>query len=169
MSRRATGVSKGNAGAKSKPKARRAKPAKDRELSRAAERRYRIHALLGMSVKKGLGPLELMDVAVKGWGVSSAVASRMVAEAYELCISSTSLYDRLRMAAIQLSRMESLLRISLQERNLGVALGTNREINNLIFTLAEFEKAQEEAGDGGAGAAVLTPEQQEEQDREGDF
>ncbi len=163
-------MTKGKAGAKPKPKTRpRGKPSKDRELSRAAERRYRIHALLGMSVKRGFGPLELMDVAVKGWGVSAQVASKMVAEAYELCISSTSLYDRLRMAAVQLSRMESLLRISLQEKNLGIALGVNKEINNLIFTLAEFEKAQEEAGDGGAGAAPLTPEQQEEQDREGDF
>lgn len=163
-------MTKGKAGAKPKPKTRsRGKPSKDRELSRAAERRYRIHALLGMSVKRGFGPLELMDVAVKGWGVSATVASKMVAEAYELCIDSTSLYDKLRLASVQLSRMESLLRTSLQERNLGVALGVNREINNLIFKLTDFEKAQEAIGDGGATAAPLTPEQQEEQDREGDF
>ncbi len=159
-------MTKGKAGAKPKPKA---KPGKDRELSRAAERRYRVHALLGMSVKKGFGPQELMEVAVQGFKVSPTVASKLVAEAYELAISSTSLYDRLRMAAVQLCRMENLLKISLAEKNLGIALGVNKEINNLIFTLAEFEKAQEEAGDGGAGAKQLTPEEQEAEDRAGDF
>jgi hypothetical protein len=92
-----------------------------------------------------------------------------VAEAYELCISGTSLYDKLRMSSIQVARMEHLLRTAMQMGNLAVALGVNREINALILSVDKFEKAQEEAGDGGAGATPLTPEEQEEQDREGDF
>ena len=160
-------MTKGKAGAKPKPRAK--GKAKGREISRAAERRFRIHALLGMSVKRGFGPLEMMDVCVKGWGVSSTVASSLVAEAYELAISSTNLYDRLRLAAVQLSRMENLLRMSLQERNLYAALAANRDINALIFKLGDFERIQEEAGDGGVTAERLTPEQQEAQDREGDF
>jgi hypothetical protein len=159
-------TSKGDAGAQRQP---RDKPKKDRTLSRAAEKNYRVHALLSMAVKSGYGPIELMNVATKGWKVSPTVAARLVAEAYELCISGTSLYDKLRMSAIQVARMEHLLRTAMQQKNLAVALGVNREINALILSVNKFEKAQEEAGDGGAGATPLTPEEQEAQDREGDF
>ena len=145
------------------------KPPQDRTLSRAAERNYRVHALLGMAVKQGFGPKDLMDVATKGWKVSPAVASKLVAEAYELAITSTSLYDKLRMASIQLCRMEALLKRAMAAGQLGVALGVNREINQLILTVEKFEKALEEAGDGGAGADSLTPEEQEAEDRAGDF
>lgn len=145
------------------------KPPRDRTLSRAAERNYRVHALLGMAVKQGFGPKDLMDVATRGWKVSPAVASKLVAEAYELAITSTSLYDMLRMSSIQLCRMEDLLKRAMASKQLGVALGVNREINQLILTVEKFEKALEEAGDGGAGADPLTPEEQEEEDRAGDF
>ena len=133
------------------------KPPQDRTLSRAAERNYRVHALLGMAVKQGFGPKDLMDIATKGWRVSPAVASQLIAEAYELAINSTSLYDKLRLSSIQLCRMEDLLKKALASKQLGVALATNREINQLILTIDKFEKAQEEAGDhrrahpGGAG------------------
>ena len=145
------------------------KPPQDRTLSKAAERNYRVHALLGMAVKQGFGPKDLMDVATRGWRVSPAVASKLVAEAYELAITSTSLYDKLRMASIQLCRMEDLLKKAMASKQLGVALGVNREINQLILTVEKFEKALEEAGDGGAGAEPLTPEEQEAEDRAGDF
>jgi len=157
--------SKGEAGAKRKP---RGKP-KDRSLSRAAEKNYRVHALLGMAVKRGYGPMDLMDVAIKGWRVSPAVAARLVQEAYELCNVSISLYDRLRMASIQVARMEHLLKTCMVEKNLNVALGVNREINQLILTIDKFEREQQETGDGGAGANPMTPEEQEALDREGDF
>ena len=145
------------------------KPARDRTLSRAAERNYRVHALLGMAVKQGFGPKDLMDVATRGWRVSPAVASKLVGEAYELAITSTSLYDKLRLSSIQLSRMEDLLKKAITSKQLGVALGVNREINQLILTIERFEKALEEAGDGGAGADPSTPEEQEAEDRAGDF
>ena len=145
------------------------KPARDRTLSRAAERNYRVHALLGMAVKQGFGPKDLMDVATRGWRVSPAVASKLVAEAYELAITSTSLYDKLRLSSIQLCRMEDLLKKAITSKQLRVALGVNREINQLILTVKKFEKALEDAGDGGAGAAPRTPEEQEAEDRAGDF
>jgi hypothetical protein len=145
------------------------KPPQDRTLSRAAERNYRVHALLGMAVKQGFGPKDLMDVAIRGWRVSPAVASKLVGEAYELAVTSTSLYDKLRMASIQLCRMEDLLKKAMASKQLGVALGVNREINQLILTVEKFEKALEEVGDGGAGAEPLTPEEQEAEDRAGDF
>jgi len=136
-------VAKRKAGATSKPP-------KDRTLSRAAERNYRVHALLGMAVKSGFGPKDLMDVATRSWKVSPVVASQLVAEAYELAISSTSLYDKARMASIQLCRMEHLLKTAMVGNQLTVALGVNREINQLILTVEKFEKALEETGDGGA-------------------
>ncbi len=145
------------------------KPPKDRTLSRAAERNYRVHALLGMAVKSGFGPKDLMDVATRSWKVSPVVASQLVAEAYELAISSTSLYDKARMASIQLCRMEHLLKTAMVGNQLTVALGVNREINQLILTVEKFEKALEETGDGGAGTNSLTPEEQEAEDRAGDF
>ena len=145
------------------------KPPKDRTLSRAAERNYRVHALLGLAVKSGFGPKELMDVATRSWKVSPVVASHLVGEAYELAISSTSLYDKARLASIQLCRMEHLLKTAMVGNQLGVALGVNREINQLILTVEKFEKALEEAGDGGAGTNSLTPEEQEAEDRKGDF
>ena len=145
------------------------KPPQDRTLSRAAERNYRVHALLGMAVKQGFGPKDLMDVATRGWRVSPAVASKLVAEAYELAITSTSLYDKLRLSSIQLCRMEDLLKKAITSKQLRVALGVNREINQLILTVKKFEKALEDAGDGGAGAAPRTPEEQEAEDRAGDF
>ena len=145
------------------------KPARDRTLSRAAERNYRVHALLGMAVKQGFGPKDLMDVATRAWRVSPAVASKLVGEAYELAITSTSLYDKLRLSSIQLCRMEDLLKKAITSKQLGVALGVNREINQLILTVEKFEKALEDAGDGGAGADSLTPEEQEAEDRAGDF
>lgn len=156
------------------PKPRKAKPkakpkTKDRSISRAAERNYRVHSLLGLATKQGYGPIDLMIVATKGFKVSPTVAARLVAEAYELCIQGTSLYDRHRMGAIQVSRLESLLRTSLQARQLQTALGTLAEINRFLLTIDKFERAQEEIGDGGAGAPVLTPEEQESLDREGDF
>ena len=166
-------MSNETAGAKPKPrkaKSKAAKPkTKDRSISRAAERNYRVHSLLGLAVKQGYGPLDLMTVATKGFKVSPAVAARLVAEAYELCIQGTSLYDRLRMGAIQVSRMESLLRATLQAKQLQTALGTLAEINKFLLTIDKFERAQEEIGDGGAGAPPLTPEAQEALDREGDF
>jgi hypothetical protein len=155
-------VAKRKAGATSKPP-------KDRTLSRAAERNYRVHALLGMAVKSGFGPKDLMDVATRSWKVSPVVASQLVAEAYELAISSTSLYDKARMASIQLCRMEHLLKTAMVGNQLTVALGVNREINQLILTVEKFEKALEETGDGGAGTNSLTPEEQEAEDRAGDF
>jgi hypothetical protein len=155
-------VAKRKAGATSKPP-------KDRTLSRAAERNYRVHALLGMAVKSGFGPKYLMDVATRSWKVSPVVASQLVAEAYELAISSTSLYDKARMASIQLCRMEHLLKTAMVGNQLTVALGVNREINQLILTVEKFEKALEETGDGGAGTNSLTPEEQEAEDRAGDF
>lgn len=145
------------------------KPPQDRSLSRAAERNYRVHALLGMAVKQGFGPKDLMDVAIRGWRVSPAVASKLVGEAYELAITSTSLYDKLRLSSIQLCRMEDLLKKAITSKQLGIALGVNREINQLILTIERFEKALEDAGDGGAGADSLTPEEQEAEDRAGDF
>ena len=166
MSRRATGVSsKGEAGAKRKP---RNKP-KDRTLSRAAEKNYRVHALLGMAVKQGYGPMDLMDVAIKGWRVSPTVAARLVEEAYDLCSGAVNLYDRLRLASIQVSRMEHLLKRCMVAQNLSTALGVNREINALILAVDKFERVQQEAGDGGAGANTMTPEEQEAEDRAGDF
>lgn len=165
MSRRATGVSSNEPGAKRRP---RGKP-KDRTLSRAAEKNYRVHALLGMAVKRGYGPMDLMDVAIKGWKVSPTVAAKLVQEAYDLCNASISLYDRLRMASIQVARMEHLLKTCMVEKNLSVALGVNREINQLILTVDKFEREQQEAGDGGAGANAMTPEEQEAEDRAGDF
>lgn len=155
---------KGDAGAQ-----RKTRGTKDRSLSRAAERNYRVHALLGLAVKSGYGPIELMNVATKGWKVSPTVAARLVAEAYELAISGVGLYDKLRMAAIQVARMEHLLRTAIQQKNLAVALGVNREINALILNVEKFERAQNAAGDGGAGVTPLTPEEQEALDREGDF
>lgn len=157
--------SKGEAGAKQKP---RGKP-QDRTLSRAAERNFRIHALLGMAVKQGYGPMDLMDVAIKGWRVSPNVAARLVQEAYDLCSTAVGLYDRQRLASIQVSRMEHLLKRCMAERNLSTALGVNREINALILSVDKFEKAQEELGNGGAGSTPLTPEEQEAEDRAGDF
>ncbi len=168
MTRRATGVSSnGEAGAKRKPRGK--AKTKDRSLSRAAERNYRVHALLGMAVKRGYGPMDLMDVAVKGWRVSPAVAARLVQEAYDLCSTAVSLYDRLRLASIQVSRMEHLLKTCMAEKQLSTALGVNREINQLILSVDKFEREQQESGDGGAGANSLTPEEQEAMDREGDF
>ena len=155
---------KGDAGAQ-----RKTRGTKDRSLSRAAERNYRVHALLGLAVKSGYGPIELMNVATKGWKVSPTVAARLVAEAYELAISGVGLYDKLRMASIQVARMEHLLRTAIQQKNLAVALGVNREINALILNVEKFERAQNAAGDGGAGVTPLTPEEQEALDREGDF
>lgn len=155
-------------------KPRRAKPTqkpktKNRSISRAAERNFRVHSLLGLAVKQGYGPQDLMSVAIKTFKVSPPVASRLVAEAYELCIQSTSLYDKLRFGSIQVSRMEHLLRAALQARQLQVALGTLAEINRFLLTIDKFERAQEEIGDGGAGAQGLSPEEQEALDREGDF
>lgn len=153
-----------------KPKAQKAKPkTKDRSISRAAERNYRVHSLLGLATKQGYGPHDLMTVATKGFKVSPTVAARLVAEAYELCIQSTSLYDRLRFGAIQVSRMESLLRTSLAAKQLQTALGTLAEINKFLLTIDKFERAQEQIGDGGAGAPALNPQEQEALDREGDF
>jgi len=148
---------------------KRKKKSKDRTLSRAAERNYRVHALLGMAVKQGYGPMDLMDVAIKGWKVSPTVAARLVQEAYDLCSTSVSLYDRLRLASIQVSRMEHLLKRCMVEKNLSVALGVNREINQLIIAVDKFEKVQQETGDGGAGANTMSPEEQEALDRQGDF
>jgi hypothetical protein len=65
--------------------------------------------------------------------------------------------------------MEDLLKRAITSKQLGVALGVNREINQLILTIERFEKALEEAGDGGAGAEPLSPEEQEAEDRAGDF
>jgi hypothetical protein len=65
--------------------------------------------------------------------------------------------------------MEDLLKKAILSKQLGVALATNREINQLILTIEKFEKALEEAGDGGAGAEPLTPKEQEAEDRAGDF
>ena len=155
--------------AKRKAGATSTKPRKNRTLSRAAERNYRVHALLGLAVKSGFGPKELMDVATRSWKVSPVVASHLVGEAYELAISSTSLYDKARLASIQLCRMEHLLKTAMVGNQLAVALGVNREINQLILTVEKFEKALEEAGDGGAGTNSLTPEEQEAEDRKGDF
>ncbi len=149
------------------PKRRRRKP--DRTLSRAAEKNYRIHALLGLAVKQGYGPIELMGVATKGWKCSPTVAARLVAEAYELCIQGTSLYDRQRMGAVQVSRMENLLRAAMQAKQHQTALGVIAEINRFILSIDKFERAQQEAGDGGAGDTPPTPEEQEALDREGDF
>jgi hypothetical protein len=161
-------VSSEKAGANPKP--RKPKPkTKDRSISRAAERNYRVHSLLGLAVKGGYGPHDLMNVATKGFKVSPTVAARLVADAYELCIQGTSLYDRLRMGAVQVSRMEHLLRTCLQAKQLQTALGTLVEINKFILNIDKFERAQEEIGDGGAGISALTPEQQEAMDREGDF
>lgn len=163
-------MSSEKAGANPKPRKPKPKPkTKDRSISKAAERNYRVHALLGLAVKEGYGAHDLMTVATKGFKVSPAVAARLVADAYELCIQSTSLYDRLRMGAIQVSRMESLLRRSLQAKQLQTALGTLAEINKFILSIDKFERAQQELGDGGSGAAPLTPEEQEALDREGDF
>lgn len=163
-------MSSEKAGANPKPRKPRPKPkTKDRSISKAAERNYRVHALLGLAVKEGYGAHDLMTVATKGFKVSPAVAARLVADAYELSIQSTSLYDLLRMGSIQVSRMESLLRRSLQAKQLQTALGTLAEINKFILSIDKFERAQQELGDGGAGAAPLTPEQQEALDREGDF
>lgn len=168
LRRRQPGVSSEKAGANPKP--RRPKPkTKERSISRAAERNYRVHSLLGLAVKQGYGPQDLMTVAIKGFKVSPAVAARLVAEAYELCIQGTSLYDKLRFGAIQVSRMEHVLRASLQAKQLQTALGTLAEINKFLLTIDKFERAQEEIGDGGAGASALSPEEQEALDREGDF
>lgn len=152
-----------------KPKPRKPKKTEDRSLSKAAERNYRIHSLLGLAVKQGYGPHDLMTVAVKGFKVSPTVAARLVAEAYELCIQSTGLYDRLRLGSIQVSRMEHVLRASLQAKQLQTALGTLAEMNKFILSIDKFERAQQVIGDGGSGAAPLTSEQQEAMDREGDF
>lgn len=157
------------AGAQSKLRGKAKKPPKDRTLSRAAERNYRVHALLGLAVKSGYGPSELMTVAIKGWKVSSTVAARLVAEAFDLAIQSTSLYDRQRMGAIQISRMEHLLRVTMQAKQHQTALGVLAEINRFLISIDKFERAQEEAGDGGSSATPLTPEEQESLDREGDF
>jgi hypothetical protein len=73
------------------------------------------------------------------------------------------------MASIQVARMEHLLKTCMVEKNLNVALGVNREINQLILTIDKFEREQQETGDGGAGANPMTPEEQEALDREGDF
>lgn len=165
-------MSSEKAGANPKPRKAKPKPkqkTKDRSISRAAERNYRVHSLLGLAVKQGYGPQDLMTVAVKGFKVSPAVAARLVAEAYELCIQGTSLYDKLRFGAIQVSRMEHVLRASLQAKQLQTALGTLAEINKFLLTIDKFERAQEEIGDGGAGARALSPEEQEALDREGDF
>jgi hypothetical protein len=114
-----------------------------------------------MAVKRGYGPMDLMDVAVKGWRVSPAVAARLVQEAYDLCSTAVSLYDRLRLASIQVSRMEHLLKTCMAEKQLST--------NQLILSVDKFEREQQESGDGGAGANSLTPEEQEAMDREGDF
>ncbi len=165
-------MSSEKAGANSKPRKAKPKPkqkTKDRSISRAAERNYRVHSLLGLAVKQGYGPQDLMTVAIKGFKVSPAVAARLVAEAYELCIQGTSLYDKLRFGAIQVSRMEHVLRASLQAKQLQTALGTLAEINKFLLTIDKFERAQEQIGDGGAGAPALSPKEQEALDREGDF
>lgn len=159
-------------GAGAKPRKAKPKPkttTKDRSISKAAERNYRVHSLLGLAVKQGYGPQELMMVAVKGFKVTPTVAARLVAEAYELCIQSTSLYDKLRFGAIQVSRLEHVLRAALQAKQLQTALGTLAEINKFLLTIDKFERALEELGDGGAGAKALSPEEQEALDREGDF
>lgn len=145
------------------------RPAKDRTLSRAAERNYRVHALLGLAVKQGYGPSDLMAVATKGWKCSPTTAARLVAEAYDLCISATNLYDRQRVGAIQVSRMENLLRAALQKGNYQTALGVISEMNRFILSVDKFEREQQKKGDGGAGATPLTSEQEEALDREGDF
>lgn len=168
MSRRAPGVTSEEAGSKGKSRGK-PKQKKDRPLSRAAERNYRVHALLGMAVKQGYGPMDLMDVAIKGWKVSPAVAARLVEEAYDLCSGAVNLYDRLRLASLQVSRMEHLLKRCMVTQSLSTALGVNREINALILAVDKFERVQQETGDGGAGANSLTPEEQEALDREGDF
>jgi hypothetical protein len=109
-----------------------------------------------------------MGVAGGRW-VRATCGPAVVAEAYELAIASTSLYDKLRLSSIQLCRMEDLLKKAMASKQLSVALATNREINQLILTIEKFEKALEEAGDGGAGAEPLSPEEQEAEDRAGDF
>jgi hypothetical protein len=117
-------VSSDGAGAKprtAKPKPKPKAKTKHRSISKAAERNYRVHSLLGLAVKQGYGPQDLMTVAVKGFKVSPAVAARLVAEAYELCIQGTSLYDKLRFGAIQVSRLEHLLRASLQAKQLQIS------------------------------------------------
>jgi hypothetical protein len=163
-------VSSEKAGAKPKPRKPKPKPKTEaRSLSKAAERNYRIHSLLGLAVKQGYGPNDLMTVAIKGFKVSPTVAARLIADAYELCVQGTSLYDRLRMGAIQVSRMEHVLRASLQAKQLQTALGTLAEINKFILSIDKFERAQQEIGDGGSGSAPLTPEEQAALDREGDF
>lgn len=162
-------MSSEEAGASRKPRAKRKKAPRDRSLSRAAERNFRVHALLGLAVKQGYGPTELMAVATKGWKVSPTVAARLVAEAYELCIQGTSLYDRLRMGAIQVSRLEHLLRSAMAAKQHQTALGVLAEINRFILSIDKFERTQKEAGDGGAGETSLTTEEQERLDREADF
>jgi hypothetical protein len=75
-------VSSEKAGANPKPRKPKAKPkTKDRSISKAAERNYRVHALLGLAVKEGYGAHDLMTVATKGFKVSPAVAARLVADA----------------------------------------------------------------------------------------
>jgi len=136
-------------------------------ISKAAERRYQVHALHRWVVRDGYGPKQLMDAAIKGWKCSPRVASGLVAEALELSVTAISHYDRIRMASVQVERMEALLQRSLQQGELQVALGVNRELNALIFKVAEFEAAQEEAA--AAIAPSLTEEEQEAADRAGDF
>ena len=165
-------MSSEEAGANPKPRTKRKPPRKaprDRSVSRAAERNYRVHALLGLATKQGYGPIDLMGVATKGWKCSPTVAARLVAEAYELAIQGTSLYDRLRMGAIQVSRMENLLRSTMAAKQHQTALGVLAELNRFILSIDKFERAQQEAGDGGAGDNSLTKEEQEALDREGDF
>lgn len=165
-------MSSEEAGANPKPRTKRKPPRKaprDRSVSRAAERNYRVHALLGLATKQGYGPIDLMGVATKGWKCSPTVAARLVAEAYELAIQGTSLYDRLRMGAIQVSRLESLLRSTMAAKQHQTALGVLAELNRFILSIDKFERAQQESGDGGAGENSLTNEEQEALDREGDF
>ena len=73
------------------------------------------------------------------------------------------------MGAIQVSRMEHLLRVTMQAKQHQTALGVLAEINRFLISIDKFERAQEEAGDGGSSATPLTPEEQESLDREGDF
>ena len=71
-------MSSEKAGAKPKPR----KPkTKGLTISAAAERNYRVQALRGLAVKRGYGPRDLMDVAIKGWKLSPTVAARLVEEA----------------------------------------------------------------------------------------
>lgn len=109
----------------------------------------------------GFGPQQLTDMCIRNWKLSPTMASRYVAEAYEFCLSTYSVYEYKRIAALQYARFEHLLKLATAARDLNVMLQCNLAISNLYLKAEIMEiAAREEAA---------ARQQPVVDDKEGDF